>query len=215
MKFLYLYSFILTLFLLGSCKKDLNPLQDNIGTPEFFVSGDLDTALFNFEAGNNDYYMETNFVQERDGNGNPLPISLRSYLSIKGLPNSRNSVSIFVMNTNYDTTYSNFKIDSVFYVGKRIPLTSDSLNNINLFTPNKALIRYNSGISSSDYSFYSSTVVQGNVMIITAVEPYRNNRYNQKTVKVSFELICGVTDITRTPIKSLTLKGTFAFAYPS
>ena len=101
--------------ILVGCKKELEPLQDNIETPIFFVSGDIDTVPFSFTAGEKGYYMETQFIQQRDTFGNPLPLSLRSYLTKKNCLNCQKSFSIYVMSTNSDPSFSSFFI-KLFWV---------------------------------------------------------------------------------------------------
>lgn len=205
--------YLFILLALMSCKKELDPIQSVVGSSEFFLNGSLNDTTFNYYSGCNNYYMETDFARQTSNTANS-PYTLKGYLSPKDCVGCANSVTIMVTSYNQDTVDANFNIDSVFYVGRKIRVSSDSNSNLDVNKINHALVMYSSPNLSS-LIYYSSAIVQHSFMTIKSVQPFGLNSKGQKTVKVSFDIECKVSDFTYTHILDLNMSGSFAFAYPS
>ena len=203
-----LFVLILTASLLFfSCKKDEKTLEDSNIQPPFFIEGNYNGVEINYEIGKNDYFMKTEFVK-RIRPDNTTIYTLKSFLSPKDSLGYPNSLQLIMYANTTDSIDANFNIDSVFYPGLKIPVNDNQGDTLN------EMLVFFGDMQDPNPAYISSLQPQTSFFTVTSVESYNTNSLGQKTVKVLFDLDCEVKRIAG-PTKRLTVKGAFAFAYPS
>ena len=201
----FVFFFCIILF---SCKNEKLPdLISKSNEVQFFAEGIYNSESLKIKAGDNKYYMKSNYGL----NGNLYV--LKSNLEQYSCDECFNSLEIAISNYQHNSSIANFNIDSVFWVGKEIPFLYDTFLKP-IFKPNFATISVTDQFSNKYYSqLYDQEI---NYLEITDVSPYMElNDKGQKTVKVSFHTSCFLKSDDNPLIDTVTLIGTFAFAYPS
>lgn len=206
---LKLYILPLLIVVLWGCKKEI-PIEipTTKGEVVFAVTGSCLGYNINYQAGENDYYMYTDYKQynaspynfvsvlRKNSCGTICPYSVGITLTA-----ATNGISSFDVNQSInDSIFYNFYVDT----------TGDSLN----FNPSQ-INAFFTDINGT--KFESKNVqFQNGYFNILSVQDFDNNELGQKTKKVFFELSCLVSSqYTFQSSDSLVLSGSFAFAYPS
>jgi hypothetical protein len=207
-------SIILALFItiFVSCKKT-PPIEVPVTNNQvvFNVTGNFNRTPINYSAGENGYYMYSDYSN--------IPFFyFNSELKQNNCSYCPNSIGITLSSNNYDTVVNNFDIDTNINISSQFSYSYtylDSGNNY-VFTFNPANIRVYY-INNNGVKYESKNVTQqAGYFNILNIEDFNNNELGQKTKKVDFELSCLVNDsISLQSGDTLMLNGTFAFSYPS
>lgn len=205
----YILLLILFTFIAVSCKKTPPIEETNTSTPVVFaVTGACLGFNIDYQAGENDYYMYSNYKQYNASPYNFISVLRQNHcgticpysVGIELTANTNGTANFDVNQSINDSVFFSFYADTV----------GDSVN----FNPSQINVFF-TDINGVKFESKNVQFQSGYFNILNVVD-FENNELGQKTKKVFFELSCLVSSqYTFQSSDSLVLSGSFAFAYPS
>lgn len=206
----FLYILILTITIV-SCKKEGQLIDPTINsnTVVFEAAGTFRGTNIVMEAGENDYYMYTEYGL------NPVSkFVLRSELKQSTCSvNCPNSLVINLHAYTTDSSVSGFDVNQMFYAGKNFRFYVDSAQSGQIQDTNVVEVIYTDqfGVAYSS----SKAPFQINQLTINSVQDFENNLAGMRTKLVDYSFMAQVSDSISAFSDTLMMSGIFAFAYPS
>lgn len=201
-----------SLIILISCKKKDQLTDPELNTDQaiFTIDGFFRGVPFSFKAGDDDYYMFTDYYLNSISKFILSSTIKKSTCNLQDCPSS---LRINLHGYNLDSAVQNFDVNQMFYNGKQFSFYFDSVqsgqnqdtNVVEIEFIDPMGIKYSTANSSQNTGYFS----------ISSVQDYENNILGQKTKLVGYDFFCYVSDTNFTALDTITASGYFSFAYPS
>lgn len=206
---LHILPLILLISVVVSCKKTPPIEETNTSTPIVFaVNGACLGFNIDYQAGENDYYMYSNYKQY-----NASPYNFSSILR----QNNCGTIcpySVGIELTAATNGTANFDINQSISDSASFSFYADTTGDSVNFNPSQINVFF-TDINGVKFESKNVQFQNGYFNILNVVD-FDDNELGQKTKKVNFEVSCLVSSqYTFQSSDSLVMSGTFAFSYPS